>query len=616
MEHHSVSEGGPYGLVGGTNSGVTLTGKVIDSMFDPPKVWAAPADDSGSGGSYNGEYSDELYDGDYLDSDDDYVYQDIDPDDIDYDMEDLSEEEFLKLVPKAELNSHDFLMVPPEERKRNLQVSAKTIKEQNQKFKSGTSTFFTKSRTGALRPSSDRTTDLESMRYIESLMRTTSAPETFIVPKDKLTSVKNQGNCGSCVAFATVAALEVGYLYQGAKFEDLDLSEQTLLDCAYDGVGADGCDGAYIAAYVHFLAKNRDGQLPHENVDPYKQARTKNACGSTRKNFDAGAKVAKAYKITDGNEDRLKTLVAKHGGVVVMLATGADMSKLSSRFMNYAGGVIDLCLENHRYAGGHAVTVVGYGTSPKGIKFWKVKNSWGDTWGENGYFKIKRGVNCNGIEKYAAAADVVKTGQPEPVPEPNPKPQPSEAACDLNTFRVDSSHPKAEAFNYEIDTFFKGVTSIVPCYLKNEKAPNSTQVVNWSGIDGASCRAVQTVAEWICQDEAVAKGWNAQEQFGRIGTLLNQVANAIIHIQTIARVVDILLLSDAVQRRLMSYVLVSIIERVVVVSDDSEEFAMLRQEWDIITEVHFSILGGQNHAQDQAVKVKGRLDLFNKHAHS
>ena len=67
-----------------------------------------------------------------------------------------------------------------------------------------------------------------------------------------VTSVKNQGNCGSCTAFAVTGSIESCYIRKTGQFVD-DLSEQFLVDCAYnydvDGFGAYGCEGAWPQAY-------------------------------------------------------------------------------------------------------------------------------------------------------------------------------------------------------------------------------------------------------------------------------------------------------------------------------------------------------------------------------
>jgi len=66
-----------------------------------------------------------------------------------------------------------------------------------------------------------------------------------------------------------------------------------------------------------------------------------------------------------------------------------------SDFENYAGGVYQHTTGEQ--AGGHAVKMVGWGVD-NGVKYWKVANSWNPYWGENGYFRILRGVNHCGIE--------------------------------------------------------------------------------------------------------------------------------------------------------------------------------------------------------------------------
>jgi hypothetical protein len=55
----------------------------------------------------------------------------------------------------------------------------------------------------------------------------------------------------------------------------------------------------------------------------------------------------------------------------------------------------------------HAVVAVGWGITLDGVKYWIIKNTWGKTWGENGYFRIKRGEDVCGIESMAVTADPI-----------------------------------------------------------------------------------------------------------------------------------------------------------------------------------------------------------------
>ena len=75
-------------------------------------------------------------------------------------------------------------------------------------------------------------------------------------------------------------------------------------------------------------------------------------------------------------------------------------------FMNYKGGVYRHTGLSHKFnpfeITNHAVTLVGYGVDKEsGTKFWTVKNSWGETWGEEGYFRIVRGEDECAIESIA-----------------------------------------------------------------------------------------------------------------------------------------------------------------------------------------------------------------------
>ena len=71
-----------------------------------------------------------------------------------------------------------------------------------------------------------------------------------------VTSVKNQGGCGSCLAFGTNAALESSLIKAGAKKDGLDISEQYLVDCGFGKDGANGCNGAAPGSYAKFYNEN------------------------------------------------------------------------------------------------------------------------------------------------------------------------------------------------------------------------------------------------------------------------------------------------------------------------------------------------------------------------
>jgi len=224
--------------------------------------------------------------------------------------------------------------------------------------------------------------------FAEYRMNRGGAPESYSsVDEGNVSPVKSQKQCGSCVAFATLAVVETCFKKVTGEFGDY--SEQELVDCGYRKNQANGCNGAQCFSYAKYI-KDSGRQLASEESYPYKGT-DRNRC--PRENpLNQGARVTD-FKYTDrGTEESLKQLVYEQGSVLIAVA-------VDSTFSEYAGGILTECSKNTKKACNHAVAVVGYG-SEDGIDFWLIKNSWGDWWGEKGFIKLKRGVNACGIGYY------------------------------------------------------------------------------------------------------------------------------------------------------------------------------------------------------------------------
>merc|ERR1712112_18385 len=234
--------------------------------------------------------------------------------------------------------------------------------------------------------------DAASERYFDQFRNSRSyVPESYNAVTEGLVSpIRNQGACGSCAAFATVALIETCFKKVTGKFGDY--SDQHLVDCGYGYKDMNnGCKGAAPHGYLTWLVEQKP-KLASETDYPYtdfnnvawnniNQKTDPKTCKKPYKSFSQGAVITGGYA-SYGDEETLKRLVVENGAVLTTI-------KAHGGFKNYKGGVFEGCEPNVKQD--HAVAVVGYGTE-NGQDYWLVKNSWGTSEGENGYFKIQRGV--------------------------------------------------------------------------------------------------------------------------------------------------------------------------------------------------------------------------------
>merc|ERR1719440_2154996 len=213
--------------------------------------------------------------------------------------------------------------------------------------------------------------DLKKSNPVKIFDTTATPASVDWATKGAVTPVKNQGQCGSCWAFSTTGSTEGAYQIATGKL--LSFSEQELVDCA-GSYGNQGCNGGLMDNGFKYLEAKGDAL-----ESKYAYTAKTGTC-SSQKSADPALAKGSVTSFNDVTSDSASQLMAAVSKGPVSVAIEADQSG----FQFYKSGVFSgTCGTNLD----HGVLVVGYGTD-SGKDYWKVKNSWGTTWGDAGYIRL------------------------------------------------------------------------------------------------------------------------------------------------------------------------------------------------------------------------------------
>lgn len=279
-----------------------------------------------------------------------------------------------------------------------------TISELNSfagKKKEASNALFMLSNTGS---SALKTSSVSTKKKLKSFMKKNRKGKSTDMSKF-MSGIRSQGSCGSCYAASTLSMLEarLKMKYPNVDSQKLKISLDYALECS---VYNQGCDGGY--SYLVLKTGNEVGFMPEKCYN--KGSKCSSSCRFGKGNENKI--VVKKYYYVGGsygrcNEEAMIEELDKNGPFVVSFEPPYD-------FMVYKSGIFESKVAKHNWMNAkdvrkpewqkvdHSVVLVGYGEE-NGKKFWKLQNSWGDNWGENGYFRMIRGKDHTGIESICEA---------------------------------------------------------------------------------------------------------------------------------------------------------------------------------------------------------------------
>ena len=216
-----------------------------------------------------------------------------------------------------------------------------------------------------------------------------------------VTHIKNQGQCGSCWAFASIGSIEGQWKISGNDLTSL--SEQYLVSCDTDALGC--VKGAITDAY-NWLVDSSRGLVITEASYPYTSSDGITGICKNTSDKAFGAVISSHINI-EQSEAAIAIWVGNHGPV----STAVD----ATSWQTYSSGILSNCQGKKL---DHGVLIVGYAPG-----YWILKNSWGINWGESGYIRIARGSNqclLQDLPSIAVVTGKLPPSPPTPLPTPTP----------------------------------------------------------------------------------------------------------------------------------------------------------------------------------------------------
>jgi len=208
--------------------------------------------------------------------------------------------------------------------------------------------------------------------------------------------VRDQAHCGSCYAFAAVAAFEIRVCMQNRGKKLWELSPQDILQCDASNYKCEGGANIWTWQHIERFGITTEQCVPYVSGEGYVPNGCPSLCTTSgrsayeeRNRFKAVYGSLREFKSVESLKQELST----YGPVTSAMRTFEDFNAYQGGIYTYAWG---------RETDPHAIVIVGYGNQ-YGRQYWIVRNSWGAKWGENGYFRIWFG-SLNDVESDACAS--------------------------------------------------------------------------------------------------------------------------------------------------------------------------------------------------------------------